>query len=212
MSIAVSLEWDYCTDGVEIHDYGGGQPRAGIAINRTGRWVRPKSLAVRKRRLELRDLSDATVLKFVGANDDQALVDFLSDHGIIGSPMETGVSALPLDTIKSKRDGLRLLLETRSPERVFSELELPAVMVVLRRKGGGRTTMSLKPKSLYGFMCIEAALIITGDSRITSCDNCGVLFLVGPSSRKRAGSIYCSPRCRVAAHRTRLHFKTQRGI
>ena len=152
-------------------------------------------------------MSDLKVLKFVGTEDDHALIDFMSVYGMIGGSFDTGVSEQPLDRIKEKRDGLQALLQTSSPARVFDKIELPAVRVVLRPKSEGRPTMALHPKSLYGFMCMEAVLLVTGDSRITNCENCGALFAVGRSSGKRAGSIYCSQRCRAAVHRRRLHEK-----
>ena len=208
--IGVSLNWDYCPDGVKIREYGLGQSGP-LALNQTGRWVQPKSEAKLTRRFELRGLSDLKVLKFVGTEDDYALIDFMSVYGMIGGSFETGVSEQPLDRIKAKRDGLQALLQTSSPARVFDKIELPPVRVVLRPKSEGRPTMALHPKSLYGFMCMEAALLVTGDARITTCESCGALFAVGRSGGKRAGSIYCSQRCRAAVHRRRLHEK-QKGF
>jgi hypothetical protein len=104
-------------------------------------------------------LSDLTVLKFVGTEDDHALIDFMSVYGIIGGSFETGVSEQPLDRIKEKRDGLQALLQRSSRARLFNKIELPGVSVVLQPKSEGRPTMALHPKSLYGFMCIEAALL-----------------------------------------------------
>ena len=205
--IAVSLDWDYCPDGVKIREYGLGQSVTPLALNQTGRWVQPKSEAKLTRQFELRGLSDLKVLKFVGTEDDHALIDFMSVYGIIGGSFDTGVSEQPLDRIKEKRDGLQALLQTSSPARVFDKIELPAVRVVLRPKSEGRPTMALHPKSLYGFMCMEAVLLVTGNSRITNCENCGALFAVGRSSGKRAGSIYCSQMCRAVVHRRRLHEK-----
>ena len=203
--IAVSLNWDYCPDGVKIREYGlvNQEP---LALNQTGRWVQPKSEAKLTRRFELRGLSDLKVLKFVGTEDDYALIDFMSVYGMIGGSFETGVSEQPLDRIKEERRTASVATDI-SPARVFDKIELPAVGVVLRPKSEGRPTMALHPKSLYGFMCMEAALLVTGDARITTCESCGALFAVGRSGGKRAGSIYCSQRCRAAVHRRRLHEK-----
>jgi hypothetical protein len=152
-------------------------------------------------------LSDLKVLKFVGAEDDHALIDFMSIYGIIGGSFETGVSEQPLDRIKEKRDGLQALLQTRSPARVFDKIELPPVRVMLGHISEGRPTMALHPKSLYGFMCLEAVFLVTGDSRITNCENCGALFAVARTRGKRTASIYCSQRCRAAGHRRKLQEK-----
>ena len=204
--IAVRLDWDYCPDGVKFREYGLGQSGP-LSLNQTGRWVQPKSDIKLTRRFELRALSDLTVLKFVGSEDDHALIDFMSAYGIIGGSLDTGVSEQPLDRIKEKRDGLQALLQRSSRARVFNKIELPTVGVVLRPTSEGRPIMALHPKSLYGFMCMEAALLVTGNCRITNCENCGALYAVGRSGGKRPGSIYCSQRCRAAVHRRRLHGK-----
>jgi hypothetical protein len=206
--IAVSLDWDYCPDGVKIHEYGLGQSGP-LALNETGRWVQPKSEAKLTRRFELRGLSDLKVLKFVGTEDDYALIDFMSVYGIVGGSFETGVSEQSLDRIKEKRDGLQALLHRSFPVGVLNKIDLPIVRVVLHPRSEGRPTLALHPKSLYGFMCMEAALLVTGNSRIMNCENCGALFAVGRSSGKRARSNYCSQRCRSAVQRRRLHEKTK---
>jgi hypothetical protein len=192
---------------VKIREYGLGQSGP-LALSEPGRWVQPRSDAKLTRRFELGGLSDLKVLKFVGAEDDYALIDFMSVYGIIGGSFETGVSEQPLDRIKEKRDGLQALLQRSSRARVLNSIELPAVRVVLRPKSEGRPTMALHPKSLYGFMCMEAALLVTCDCRITNCESCGALFAVGRNG-KRPGSIYCSQRCRAAGHRRKLQKKAK---
>ena len=184
------MDWDYCPDGVKIHEYGLGQSVTPLALNQTGRWVQPKSEAKLTRQFELRGLSDLKVLKFVGTEDDHALLDFMSVYGIIGGSFDTGVAEQPLDQIKEKRDGLQALLQTSSPARVFDKIELPAVRVVLWPKSEGRPTMALHPMSLYGFMCMEAILLVTGNSRITNVKTAALFSpWVDPAERERDRSI-----------------------
>ena len=206
--IAVALDWDYCPDGVKIREYALGQSGP-LVLGQNGRWVQPKSEAKLTRQFELRGLSDLKVLKFVRAEDDHALIDFMSVYGIIGGSFETGISEQPLDRIKQKRDGLQALLQTSCPARVFDKIELPPVRIVLRPRSENRPIMALHPKSIYAFMCMEAALLVTGDTRIMNCENCGALFAVGRSSAKRAGSIHCSQGCRAAANHRRKREKKE---
>ena len=113
--IGVSLDWDYCPDGVKIREYGLGQSGP-LALNQTGRWVQPKSEAKLTRQFELRGLSDLKVLKFVGTEDDHALIDFMSVYGMIGGSFETGVSEQPLDRIRRREtDCKRCYRHPRQP-------------------------------------------------------------------------------------------------
>ena len=77
----------------------------------------------------------------------------------------------------------------------------PGVELTLRI---GRLPGDLKPRifleagDLYDFCKAEFLQLLEGGTEIRDCGNCGTLFTIG-----RVGNqpIYCSDRCRVAAHR-----------
>jgi hypothetical protein len=67
----------------------------------------------------------------------------------------------------------------------------------------GKPTLSLPTTSLYAFMLLETALVITGGSRVTRCAQCAAILVTGSGTGRRGTSLYCSNRCRVAAQRSR---------
>ena len=70
-------------------------------------------------------------------------------------------------------------------------------------EGSTRLNFSLTSRSLYGFMCLEAGMIMTGGPRVEGCANCGTLFMAGTQTgrRSRASVAFCSNKCRVAYQR-----------
>jgi hypothetical protein len=67
----------------------------------------------------------------------------------------------------------------------------------------GRPVITLKASTLYAFMLMETALVVTGGTQITRCHNCNNIFATGPGTGRRNTAKYCSNRCRVAAQRHR---------
>jgi hypothetical protein len=67
----------------------------------------------------------------------------------------------------------------------------------------GKPALTLPISTLYGFMLMETALVITGGSQVMRCAECGTVFITGSGTGRRGTSLYCSNRCRVAAQRSR---------
>jgi hypothetical protein len=68
----------------------------------------------------------------------------------------------------------------------------------------GKPALTLPIRSLYNFMLMETALVITGGSQVMRCSKCGTIFVTGSGTGRRGSSLYCSNRCRVAAQRSRM--------
>jgi hypothetical protein len=67
----------------------------------------------------------------------------------------------------------------------------------------GKPALTLPISTLYGFMLMETALVITGGSKVMRCAECGTIFITGSGTGRRGTSLYCTNRCRVAAQRSR---------
>jgi hypothetical protein len=65
----------------------------------------------------------------------------------------------------------------------------------------GAPVLTLPISTLYGFMLMETALVITGGAQVMRCDNCSIIFVTGQGTGRRNTAKYCSNRCRVAAQR-----------
>ena len=108
----------------------------------------------------------------------------------------------------SKRELTALLalqaLDTKSIAKLWPRTK--ASIMLGARSSGLPPTMFLELRSLVGFMRAEVALILCGGTKVMSCAQCGNFFIAGAgrnAGSKRSGAIYCSPRCRVAAVRSR---------
>jgi hypothetical protein len=67
----------------------------------------------------------------------------------------------------------------------------------------GAPRLLLKTDTLFGFMLMEIAMIVSNGVRVAECENCKTIFLTGPLTWRRAHARFCSDRCRVAAMRVR---------
>jgi hypothetical protein len=67
----------------------------------------------------------------------------------------------------------------------------------------GKLSLMLPILTLYDFMLMETALVLTGGSQVSRCSECSTIFVTGSGTGRRGTSRYCSNRCRVAAQRSR---------
>jgi hypothetical protein len=171
------------------------------------------------------------VLRFVTAEGDpDATLAFIDFHGFPGE-MEGHVGiaahAMALQTIDNMQCALSMVLHLHQKRdhagaaAEFNELATfnpfgfirggppygvssAAMLPILKAAGeDARPALTLQPRSLFGFMIAELALILSGGVEVNTCDHCRKPFTVGASGAKRRGSVYCSPRCSVAAFRER---------
>ena len=63
--------------------------------------------------------------------------------------------------------------------------------------------LHLVPNSLLSGIWLQLCLAITEDAKLCRCNNCGKWFRYGSGTGRRRTAMYCSNRCRQAAHRAR---------
>jgi hypothetical protein len=70
---------------------------------------------------------------------------------------------------------------------------------------GDRDLMSLHivPDTLLAAMWLQCARVLTENPTFKACENCGKWFELAPNARRK-NSMYCSARCKLAAHRARI--------
>ena len=110
MHIAISLDWDYCPGGYEIHDYGDPPPpdagpgSFGPNVTRLyskpyGVYLRPISDEVATRHFEL-DAVGSVVIPFLNARTNHQLLNFCRNHGMPSAYLpNAGVRELRLNEI-----------------------------------------------------------------------------------------------------------------
>jgi hypothetical protein len=199
MAIALQLEWAYCPDGVEIYE----RVLVGTTIAERageGLYLRPRSKRRAARHLYAVDAANAVVLKFASAMSDQTLLEFCKEYGL---PGDEGVAEISLEEVRGFRDRLRdqlALSPTELSSHVFSGPRVRLGLAVHRKS----RALALRPETLGAYMAAEVAIILAGAASIAACGNCGGLFAAKTgraAGGKRTDARYCSPRCRVAAHR-----------
>ncbi len=84
--------------------------------------------------------------------------------------------------------------------RSAQDADVAALMPDMNLRGD-RPVLSLQAGTLYGFMLMETALVVTGGAQIARCQNCQNIFATGSGTGRRNTAKYCSNRCRVAAQR-----------
>ena len=76
------------------------------------------------------------------------------------------------------------------------------VVTVLERDSLGKLRLAQTTQSLLGVLWLQCARAAEGDQVFKQCEPCRDWFLVSPQGGgKRRQAIYCSPRCKVRAHR-----------
>lgn len=205
--------WEFRTkqDANNIHDYREGESGWFFRYHDAGGGVAPATESIRR---ELDELNEPLVVDFINAKGRDALTKFLQTYGLPQTPEEPASALVPVwrviqyqslfeTTLKMYRAGV-----TEAARGLFQKLA--GLLVTLRpdiQISDTKDTLrlSLETNSLAGFMCMEAAAIITGGSRVMVCDHCGKFFMSGTDTgkRHRYSVAYCSNRCRVAAQRKR---------
>ena len=82
-----------------------------------------------------------------------------------------------------------------------AQLERHPLHAALVDRGGGAAALTLPPASLVGALWLQAARSIADSPVIQRCAACGEYFQI--TGGKRVDSIYCSPGCRLRAHRAK---------
>jgi hypothetical protein len=166
---------------------------------------------------------NSVVLKYLAAKTDQQLLEFVSEYGFpdphgggreegTGLPTPEGAFWQPMSTLKGDRHLLEQLIKLFDvdPAGAIGHFQKIASLHIaslkpglVLRPGSDKPTLSLTPRTLLGYMFLEAGLIMSGSNRIATCPWDGVPFLAGTYKGKRTTAVYCSNRCRVAAQRAR---------
>jgi hypothetical protein len=160
-------------------------------------------------RLEFTDLENLVVIAFVNAGDDEDRRRFFERFGLTipGSQISRD------DTIDNQFR-LRLLLQAASDSNAATAMETANEMIAAHRGSElqpswhltgqrGVPHVVLKSRSLLTFMLMEVANAIAYGAQLSTCQQCGTVFLTGKNTYRRSRAKFCSDRCRVAAMRAR---------
>ena len=233
MSVTVHLDWQRCPDGVELvveEEVPAKKPVPSPALfdpSKTvrfgqlppGRYVRFRSDRRESIHFDLDGLSAPLVLRFIAAETDADLIEFMVRFGLLSEPIFGAASngtydltakpavAMDFEVAKSMQLALHDVIRVSSGQpdlawQMFNRIR-SSVRLELSPRSGGSPRLVMKPYRLFDFLVAEAAMILSRDAKVVSCANCAKLFTAGSASGKRRGAIYCSPRCRVAATRAR---------
>jgi hypothetical protein len=215
MAVALRLDWAYCPDGVELYERpepkGASATLAGGALGGPVSILRPRTARRKTQKFYRSDVANAIALQFAKANTDDALLAFCGEYGLPGwVPHDDGASEMPLLLVRDVHANLLRLIGIGLAGATHSKTPLltrffPVTRVVLGLTAGEASpVLMLQPETLAAFMYAEAALIISGNTGIMACENCGSLFVTqsGRSAGgKRSDARYCSSKCRLAAWR-----------
>src|SRR5262245_29767568 len=195
-----------CLDGIEIiqRDFEPGFLKHPDYGSSGAMWFSCRS--DRYERTTIRDMSglaDTLVVRFVNAADDDRRIAFVSRFGL---PLSAFPSE-PYEWILGEQKVLRRLLDHAGrgdPEtaiKAANQSLSQAQLLSLSLQSDGR--MVLNADSPMTFMHLEIALVATSGARLTTCENCGDVFLTGSLTARRSTARYCRDRCRVNAHRAK---------
>ena len=83
----------------------------------------------------------------------------------------------------------------------FATNKLGELTTKLRsNKSGTSIDLVLQPRSLWSFMHLEFALLISNKAELKQCENCGTWFPYGTGTGRRSKARFCSDPCRKASH------------
>lgn len=166
---------------------------------------------------------DSPLLRFATAADNSRLLEFVSAYGL---PALSGRSQFAEGRRLASTDPTAFLDDPHPPAQFIAEVELSTIrrlqqeLKALARSitaqvfaerfvANAAITMTAQAEivfmvsDLYEYMKLEAALIVAQKAKVSTCKHCGDLFVVGGESASRSDRKWCSPRCRVAAFRSR---------
>lgn len=95
-----------------------------------------------------------------------------------------------------EHDATKILSETApSPEHQYFRC--------LRVPGNHEPQLVLECRNLFRFALLQLCGAVAEGQEIKKCPNCDSYFPAGGSSGRKKDGVYCSTRCRVAAHRAK---------
>ena len=204
------------------------------------KYARTKSAKREALHFECENFRDALVLKFASAKTEEDLIRFMSNYGmpkftvalevaeerraasrdmlLDDPPLVDEPPLVPADTVMeveldSLRRAQKELLDLMRSDSVADFVErfaAKAQVTMTAPENGARPGLMLRSHGLFEFMKLEAAQIVCG-AEVTTCPHCGNPLVMGGEKAKRTDSKYCSPRCRLAAHRLRKKTATKQG-
>jgi hypothetical protein len=74
---------------------------------------------------------------------------------------------------------------------------------VRRVPGASHPRLLIATHDLFVFAALQACAAISEGQKIKQCQSCKGFFAVGPNTGRKQDALYCSGRCRMAAHRAR---------
>ncbi|CAM5774927.1 hypothetical protein LMIY3S_04767 [Labrys miyagiensis] len=220
MTVGIEFTWAKCPEGAHIIDHGERKidpdPNKTLLSGewQTGRWMHNRTKNLVGYRRHLTDLKSGTMLEsFVNADTIRKLEDFVSEYGMLTS-REKDVQAVPLETIAGFRQGFMELFEFHGDGKKVEAIDTFNKIVnasqgthLIPRLSYNRLTdsavMTFEPKTPYGYMLMEASIVISNATELRTCQHCGTAFFAGALTSKRTNAYFCSNRCRVAAQRAR---------
>lgn len=201
MATSLQLDWSRCPNGYEayLRPAQGGRTLAQGVIG--GLQFRPRTSRIERRRFFSDAGQNAVVLKFLRAESDADLLKFFKEYGLPGIYRGNGGEE-DVDEVRNLQINLHALL--KSKDRLITQF-FPITRVTLGLAvKDGLPLLVMQAETLAAFMHAEAALMLSGNSGIMTCENCGHPFLTKSGraiGSKRTDAKYCSPNCRLVAHR-----------
>jgi hypothetical protein len=182
----------------------------------TGVWIRHASSRVSSIRIDLPNLEDPLVIRFVNARSDEALIQFCSRFGIPTWRQEKEEAGTKI--VGHQKSLENLLVLAGGVDRKEAVNAANRGMALFASRGltpqldglgqSGALRLALTPDSPLVFMTMECAMVAHSGARLARCAHCENVFLTGPMTGRRSSAQYCSDRCRVAAARARAASKS----
>jgi hypothetical protein len=160
----------------------------------------------------VRDLVDARKLFEDLANmpcDAKGVLCFVGKWGLPSS-----ASSVPeiCDQVRPLQRAVKLMeykdwagLERAVGRKIRASGDERSVRINLRYArvpGESKPRLFLEPDNLLSYGWIELIQIAAGETHLMRCLKCGRLFVLGEAKGTRRTRQYCSPRCRLAMHRS----------
>jgi hypothetical protein len=230
----LSLQTKICPDGVELVDKpavsaGAPGPGAKLAGTIAGGFgldgIRPAETVFQFRterrkdlRIEIKNLKNSVVAKFIDARDDKTRAEFLSEVGLLAPPQGSyGREETTAYDVLRWQDHLAQLLAHISRSKPAAGIAAVNATLATHRtfsleptlQAGQKKTkpqISFACQNLLGLMLMEVGLIAAYGARAARCQHCHRLFITGPFTGRRATAKFCHRNCRQAALRDRQKY------
>jgi hypothetical protein len=79
----------------------------------------------------------------------------------------------------------------------------PDALDFRRVPGSKEPRLIMVTRDLFTFAMLQVCAAISDGQKIKRCQNCTAHFAVGPNTGRKLDGIFCSAKCRVAAHRAK---------